>query len=92
MASSFAAPAGGELEVTASIQLPNVTGAAAQGYWPAFWLLGAPIRNGGVWPSIGEIDAMESVNGTNVEYGTLHCGVNPGGPCNETNGLGGNTD
>ena len=89
--SSFAAPAGGELEVTASIQLPNVTGAAAQGYWPAFWLLGAPIRNGGVWPGVGEIDAMESVNGTNVEYGTLHCGVNPGGPCNETNGLGGNT-
>jgi hypothetical protein len=34
---------------------------------------------------------MENVNGTNVEYGTLHCGVNPGGPCNETNGLGGNT-
>ena len=89
--SSFAAPAGGELEVTASIQLPNVTGSAAQGYWPAFWMLGAGIRNGGVWPSIGEIDAMESVNGTNVEYGTLHCGVNPGGPCNETYGLGGNT-
>ena len=88
---SLAAPAGGELEVTASIQLPNVTGAAAQGYWPAFWMLGAGIRNGGTWPSIGEIDAMESINGTNVEYGTLHCGVNPGGPCNETSGLGGNT-
>ncbi len=89
--SSLAAPAGGELQVTASIQLPNVTGAAAQGYWPAFWMLGAGVRSGGIWPSIGEIDAMESVNGTNTEYGTLHCGVNPGGPCNETNGLGGNT-
>ena len=88
---SFAAPAGGELEVTASLQLPNVTGSAAQGYWPAFWMLGGSIRNGGVWPGVGEIDAMESVNGTNVEYGTLHCGVNPGGPCNETSGLGGNT-
>jgi beta-glucanase (GH16 family) len=88
---SLAAPAGGELEVTASIQLPNVTGAAAQGYWPAFWMLGAGLRNGGTWPSSGEIDAMESVNGTNVEYGTLHCGVDPGGPCNETTGLGGNT-
>ncbi len=89
--SSFAAPAGGELEVTASIQLPDVTGAAAQGYWPAFWMLGSGIRNGGAWPGIGEIDLMESINGTNVEYGTLHCGVNPGGPCNETSGLGGNT-
>lgn len=88
---SFAAPAGGELEVTASIQLPDVTGSAAQGYWPAFWMLGAGIRNGGTWPSIGEIDIMESINGTNVEYGTLHCGVDPGGPCNETSGLGGNT-
>jgi len=92
VATNFAAPAGGELEVTASIQMPNVTGAAAQGYWPAFWMLGAGFR--GVytnWPSVGEIDAMENVNGTNVEYGTLHCGVDPGGPCNETSGLGGNT-
>ena len=89
---SFAAPAGGEMAIEASIQMPNVTGSAAQGYWPAFWALGAGFRgNYTNWPSVGEIDAMENVNGTNVEYGTLHCGVNPGGPCNETNGLGGNT-
>lgn len=25
----------------------------------------------------------------NTTYGTLHCGSNPGGPCNETTGLGG---
>jgi beta-glucanase (GH16 family) len=91
VADNFAAPVGGEMEVTALIQLPDVTGAAAQGYWPAFWMLGAGLRNGGTWPSVGEIDAMESVNGTNVEYGTLHCGTNSGGPCNETYGLGGNT-
>ncbi len=61
--------------------MPNVTGAAAQGYWPAFWSLGAAFRgNYNNWPGIGEIDAMESVNGTNVEHGTLHCGVDPGGP------------
>ncbi len=88
----FAAPAGGEMAIEASIQMPNVTGSAAQGYWPAFWALGAAFRgNYTNWPSVGEIDAMENVNGTNVEYGTLHCGVDPGGPCKETNGLGGNT-
>ena len=89
---NFAAPAGGELAVEASLQMPNVTGAAAQGYWPAFWMLGAAFRgNYTNWPSVGEIDAMENVNGTNMEYGTLHCGVDPGGPCNETSGLGGHT-
>lgn len=89
---SFAAPAGGEMAIEASIQMPNVTGSAAQGYWPAFWALGSSFRgNYTNWPIVGEIDAMENVNGTNVEYGTLHCGVDPGGPCNETSGLGGNT-
>jgi hypothetical protein len=86
----FAAPAGGAMAVEASIQLPNVTGATAQGYWPAFWMLGSAFRgNYANWPSIGEIDAMENVNGDDVEHGTLHCGVTPGGPCNEKLGLGG---
>ena len=85
----FAAPAGGEMEVTASIQQPNVSGSAASGYWPAFWMLGSAFR--GVytnWPQIGEIDAMEDVNGLSSEFGTLHCGTSPGGPCNETTGIG----
>ena len=88
----FAAPVGGELAIEASIQMPNVTGASALGYWPAFWMLGSAFR--GVytnWPGIGEVDIMENINGLNKEYGTLHCGVDPGGPCNETTGLGGNT-
>lgn len=34
---------------------------------------------------------MENVNAVNKVYGTFHCGVNPGGPCDETNGLSGNT-
>jgi len=87
---SFQPPAGGILHVEANIQLPNVTGAAAQGYWPAFWMLGAGFRgNYTNWPIVGEIDIMENVNGINTEYATLHCGVSPGGPCNETVGLGG---
>jgi hypothetical protein len=88
--SDFAAPAGGVMAVEASIQVPNVTGYAAQGYWPAFWLLGSSFRgNYNNWPGVGEIDAMENVNGDDVEHGTLHCGVTPGGPCDEKIGLGG---
>ena len=85
----FQPPAGGAMAIEASIQQPNVSGAAAQGYWPAFWALGAPFR--GVytnWPGVGELDILEDVNGQSNVYGTLHCGVSPGGPCNETTGIG----
>ncbi|MEZ0447987.1 ricin-type beta-trefoil lectin domain protein [Cellulomonas sp. ICMP 17802] len=86
----FAAPAGGKLRFEASLQQPNVSGAAAAGYWPAFWALGAAARGTGAsgWPGIGEIDLMEDINGRSSEFATLHCGVSPGGPCNETTGLG----
>jgi hypothetical protein len=84
----FAAPVGGELEVSASIQQPNVSGAAAAGYWPAFWMLGAQYRVDQNWPNDGEIDMMEDINGLSSVFGTLHCGVDPGGPCNETTGIG----
>jgi len=88
--SDFQPSANGKMAVEGRLQLPNVTGAAAQGIWPAFWMLGAPFRpDHANWPGAGEIDILESVNGTNVEYGTFHCGVTPGGPCNETNGIGG---
>ncbi len=73
------APAGGELEVTASIQQP----AGGLGYWPAFWMLGP-----GQWPENGEIDIMEDVNSLSELAGTIHCGTFPGGPCNEPNGIG----
>jgi beta-glucanase (GH16 family) len=84
----FAAPAGGQMEITASIEQPNPS--SGLGYWPAFWALGAAARPVAAtnWPSIGELDTMEDVNGLSEVAHTLHCGVNPGGPCNETNGLG----
>ncbi|MGP3981608.1 glycoside hydrolase family 16 protein [Streptomyces sp. KR80] len=87
----FKAPAGGVLRIESRIQMPNVTGNAALGYWPAFWALGSPYRgNYWNWPGIGEFDVMENVNGINSVWGVLHCGVNPGGPCNETTGIGAN--
>lgn len=87
---NFAAAAGGELAIEASIQQPNVSGAAAAGYWPAFWMLGAAARPVGAtnWPGVGEVDMMEDINGLSSEFATLHCGVAPGGPCNEFTGLG----
>ncbi|MEV4709383.1 carbohydrate-binding protein [Actinoplanes sp. NPDC049316] len=89
--SDFKAPAGGVLRIEGRIQMPNVTGAEAAGYWPAFWALGAPYRgNYQNWPGVGEFDVMENVNGINSVWGVLHCGVNPGGPCNETLGIGAN--
>jgi len=86
--SDFAAPAGGQLQVSASVQQPNVSGAAAAGYWPAFWMLGSQFRVDHNWPNDGEIDIMEDINGRSSVFGTLHCGVDPGGPCNETTGIG----
>jgi beta-glucanase (GH16 family) len=85
----FRPPPGGRLAVEASIQQPNVNGGAAAGYWPAFWMLGAPYRGNYLnWPAVGEIDIMENVNGHDSVFATLHCGTSAGGPCNETVGIG----
>ncbi|HMG64421.1 MAG TPA: hypothetical protein VK599_15880, partial [Streptosporangiaceae bacterium] len=74
------APAGGELEVTASIEQPNPS--SGLGYWPAFWMLGP-----GQWPENGEVDILEDVNAQAEHSGTAHCGTDPGGPCNEKTGI-----
>ncbi|HTU72757.1 MAG TPA: glycoside hydrolase family 16 protein [Trebonia sp.] len=94
-ADNFAAPAGGEMEVSALVKQPSP--ASGVGYWPAFWMLGSGFRSAGAgtsgtmdcsnWPSAGEIDIMEDVNALSEHSGTLHCGTDPGGPCNETTGL-----
>jgi hypothetical protein len=73
----FEAPPGGEMEMTASIEQPNP--ADGLGYWPAFWALGSPGRTGGTWPTEGEIDMMEDVNGLNEASQTLHDSANSPG-------------
>lgn len=83
----FAAPAGGQLALTASIKQPDPT--SGVGYWPAFWALGAPARPVGAtnWPGIGELDIMEDVNASSQVSHTFHCGVWGQPPCNEPDGI-----
>ncbi len=87
---NFQPPVHGVMAVEASIKLPDVTNEEAQGYWPLFWMLGAPFR-GNYWntPETGEIDIMENINGQNLVHGTFHCGNHTKGPCFETTGIGG---
>lgn len=57
--------------------------------WPAFWMMGSDFRNDhGLWPSIGEIDILETANGASTVYHTVHCDQAPGGVCDEYNGIG----
>lgn len=85
----FKPPADGIMRIESRLQVPDVTGDAALGYWPAFWALGSPYRGDWQnWPGIGELDIMENVNGLDTVWGTLHCGVAPDGPCNESDGIG----
>ncbi len=87
-AATFGAPPGGVVRMESSIQQPNVTTTNGAGYWPAYWMLGSTLRTGTPWPTSGEVDILEDINGRSSVFGTLHCGVNPGGPCNESTGLG----
>ncbi len=56
--------------IEARIKLPT-----GQGMWPAFWMLGANITSVS-WPQCGELDIMETVNNTALNYGTMHWNVN----------------
>jgi beta-glucanase (GH16 family) len=87
-AATFGAPAGGVVRMESVLQQPNVNTSNGLGYWPAFWMLGAPLRSGVSWPGSGEVDILEDINGRSSVFGTLHCGTNPGGPCNESSGIG----
>jgi hypothetical protein len=82
----FAAPAGGQLEISASLKQPAP--AHGLGYWPAFWAMGADARPVGAtnWPGIGELDIMEDVNALSQHSTTFHCGV-WAGECHDPDGI-----
>ncbi len=44
---------------------------SGKGYWPAFWMLGNNIGSVG-WPSCGEIDIAEEINGQWENHQSLH--------------------
>jgi len=52
----------------ARCKFPNAGG----GYWPAFWMLGTNIGSVG-WPTCGEIDIAEEINGQWENHQSLHC-------------------
>ncbi|KAI0845826.1 glycoside hydrolase family 16 protein [Daldinia vernicosa] len=85
---TFTPPAGTQTMAEAKLRFGDNAIANKQGLWPAFWLLGDSIHNGVAWPTCGELDVMETVNGQLTGYGTVHCDVYPGGVCNEPSGLG----
>jgi len=79
--------------IEASILLPSMDESQQAGVWPAFWAMGQAFRDGGNngWPGTGEWDILETINGQSTAHGTVHCGTAPGGPCNEYNGISGQT-
>ncbi|KND92500.1 Glucan endo-1,3-beta-glucosidase A1 [Tolypocladium ophioglossoides CBS 100239] len=84
----FACKRGHRVRVEARIKLGDDPEAEQLGIWPAFWALGSEYRgNYQNWPSVGEIDILETLNGKAKVWHVVHCGVAPGGPCNEISGI-----
>ncbi|KAL4867820.1 hypothetical protein BDV12DRAFT_170631 [Aspergillus spectabilis] len=85
----FLAHRGGKLFIEARIKTGCAYQEKQQGIWNAFWALGADFRgNYQNWPMSSEWDILEVINGQSTIHNVLHCGVAPGGPCNEFIGLG----
>ncbi|CAM6092612.1 unnamed protein product [Calypogeia fissa] len=85
---NFACVEGGKLWIESLISLGDAPPAQQQGIWPAFWALGSAFRgNFQNWPMVSEWDILESINGEETMHATIHCGVDPGGPCHETTGI-----
>ncbi|KAJ6442279.1 carbohydrate binding family 6 [Purpureocillium lavendulum] len=79
---------GQRMRVEARIKLGANSKAESLGIWQAFWALGSDFRgNFSDWPAVSEVDILESVNGETKLWKVAHCGVNPGGPCNEPSGI-----
>ncbi|KAH7140290.1 secreted glucosidase [Dactylonectria estremocensis] len=84
----FMAQPGGKMRIQADLKIPDL-GNNGVGYWAAFWTLGSEFRGDyWNWPSVGEYDIMESINTLDRVWGVLHCDTNPGGACDEPNGIG----
>jgi hypothetical protein len=61
--------------VEARIKVPT-----GNGYWPAFWMMGADFLTGRPWPYNGEVDIMEVLGkDTTTSYSTLHAPAYNGG-------------
>jgi beta-glucanase (GH16 family) len=61
--------------VEARIKLPK-----GNGFWPAFWMMGADFLTGRPWPYNGEVDIMEVLGkDTTTSYSTLHAPAYNGG-------------
>jgi beta-glucanase (GH16 family) len=61
--------------VEARIKVPK-----GQGFWPAFWMMGADFLTGRPWPYNGEVDIMEVLGkDTFTSYSTLHAPMYNGG-------------
>lgn len=89
-AHNFACGPGQKLRMEANLRLGNADPSVSLGIWPAFWVLGADIREVGSyhdWPAAGEIDILECLNGEPTVYQTVHCGTAEGGPCHEPMGI-----
>lgn len=56
--------------VEAKIKMPS-----GVGFWSAFWLLGSDPSPYGIWPSKGEIDIVEFVNGDSEIINAMHFGM-----------------
>jgi beta-glucanase (GH16 family) len=75
--------------VEARIKVPK-----GNGFWPAFWMMGADFLTGRPWPYNGETDIMEVLGRNTAEsYSTLHApAYNGGGGFGQKYGLPGGGD
>ncbi|CAK7212144.1 hypothetical protein SCUCBS95973_001342 [Sporothrix curviconia] len=84
---TFTPAAGVKTLAEADLRFGDNAISSKQGMWPAFWMLGDSLRHGTSWPECGEIDALETVDGQLIGHGTIHCDTDPGGACDEPNGI-----